>query len=200
MRGRTADTGLSGKRSMHRSISRTTTLERAERPGRRGCRAAWPQAVTPAARHPGEEADFRAQLAAEHDRHRWCAATMDARMDRVCAPQLVHPPGFPDLVRPRCRNRPPSQPARAAPRQITPVEHGACSGQAGIGHETADARNRPAADAGLRASVRHRRHATRRKPSRLDRPLPPLALPPAASIVVWQRGPTSQRGTPHGQR
>ncbi len=116
-------------------------------------------------RHPGEEAGFRSQLAAEHDRHpgappRWTPP------DRSRLRAAAHPsPESPDLVRSRCRNRPPIKPARRARRQKTSVEHGAGTGHPGIGHGTADARNQPAADAARRASFRYRRHTARRKPS-----------------------------------
>ncbi|BAR47350.1 hypothetical protein Maq22A_2p42655 (plasmid) [Methylobacterium aquaticum] len=170
---------------MHRSISRTTILERADR-------------------HPGEEAGFRSQLAAEHDRHPWRAAAMDARIDRVCVPQPIHPPESPDLVRSRCRNRPPIKPARRARRQKTSVEHGAGTGHPGIGHGTADARNQPAADAGRRASFRYRRHTARRKPSRLDCLLADIdrAPPPSPHGVDCgvAAGASLAARNPHGQR
>lgn len=73
MRGRTADTGLSGKRSMHRSISRTTILEQAAASARRVSRvsATGILQVLRAARPLRQRTGSRTWPPAEHDLN-WC--------------------------------------------------------------------------------------------------------------------------------
>jgi hypothetical protein len=175
LRGRTADTGLSGKRSMHRSVNRTTILEQVAAPARRVRRASATGTfqVQRAVRPPGRRMGSRTRPPAEHDLNRWCGISCRRPHDpgsHAAAPitpsisesRLAH--GLePDLN--------PASLARSAadPGATRPAGCGqACAGPETDASAQGQAPDRAGTGSGPGTPVRHSRQAARVGHSVLD--------------------------------